>query len=474
MAVVALVFPAAASAGRLDLDGSDLTYRAAAGERNRVTVTGVVGSVTVTDRAGVRAGRGCRSIRRGAAVCALTEFPGEVSLTRIALGDRDDRVDVESGSNDAELFGGRGADRLTSKAERRTVFVGGPGRDTMIGSSDWDLFDEGARPNGSDSMLVRGLRRPVTYTTRAYVPTGPWVDYSGRTTSVRASLDGKRNDGARGERDLIGRGVVGLRGGRRADRLVGNDAANALAGEGGSDVLVGKGGTDELAATHVGWPRVSPIEGASHEPTSDRLAGGAGADLLEGSDGANRIDPGPGPDEIWALAGDDDISARDGDVDQVGCGAGDDRVANDPSDLRIDCETAVAYPPGAVPIGAYTLIRDSHPIPDPHPFVVVTGVGCAVRVPCDGSVELRLDGQLLGTASFSIDPRTAETPSWAYRTFVEIPVAQDVLSLVDKRDPRISLVGVTAATGVRREASLDHLAPESQLTVPFPPTAYPY
>ncbi len=111
--------------------------------------------------------------------------------------------------------------------------------------------------------------------------------YSNTGRSVRASLDGRANDGVRRERDALRADIEGLRGGGERDTFIGNGAANILDGRGGRDLLVGRGGSDDLR-------------------------GGTGADLLR---------------------------ARDGSADTVSCGSAVDRAFTDAIDRVLgNCE----------------------------------------------------------------------------------------------------------------------------------------
>jgi RTX calcium-binding nonapeptide repeat (4 copies) len=451
VACALLLLAPAAHAGTAALQGTELDYRADSGERNRVSVTFQTDGVEVVDSAGVRPGRGCTAITRRRVSCARPE--PRIEKVVLTLADRDDRARVGpslQGSLETEIDGGSGDDVLVSRASFRDVFTGGPGDDTMSGAA-YAVFDEGRRPNGHDSMRTRPARRR----------TWGWVDYGARTEPIHADLDGRRDDGERGERDLLGRGVTSIRGGDGADRLSGDAADNWLIGGGGRDVLVGATGDDALIATVAGSR--DPGVGVPESPTTDRLAGGPGEDLLEGSTGANALHGGPGPDRIVGLAGADRIRAVDGQVvDQVECGPDSDRVWNDVIDFRADCESALAFPPGAVPVTAWTFFDENrYPGDPPSRWVALVRVACSVRSPCSGAVDVLLDGEVAATAPFKID---------APRLYGEVAVSipPDVAALIRRRDARVSVAVTVTATGVRREAGLAQLGRRTPL-VPHPP-----
>ena len=126
-----LVAAPAAQAGTVAADGSRVTYRAATGEANRVTVTAARGSVAVRD-AGAPV-TGCAPVTANEARC-----DGEFRRASLSLGDGADRARVDGIV--ASITGGAGADRLT----------GGTGADTLTGSAGNDVLSGGA---GDDLLL---------------------------------------------------------------------------------------------------------------------------------------------------------------------------------------------------------------------------------------------------------------------------------------------------------------------------------
>ena len=110
--------------------------------------------------------------------------------------------------------------------------------------------------------------------------------YAWRRHAVRADLAGDRDDGERGERDLIGADVEGITGGGN-DRLSGNDERNRLEGDHG-------GTSSRDAAARTRSSRCG--SGGDSDVSTDRLYGGDGSDELFGSDGDNVVDGGPAAD----------------------------------------------------------------------------------------------------------------------------------------------------------------------------------
>ncbi|MHB1243330.1 MAG: hypothetical protein ACYC1P_08035 [Gaiellaceae bacterium] len=112
-------------------------------------------------------------------------------------------------------------------------------------------------------------------------------------------------------------------------RIVGTSRAEYLPGGGGDDRILGRGG-------------------------SDTLVGGAGDDHLDGGAGNDYIDGGQGEDRLLGGDGSDTLLAADGEPDRIGCGAGNDRVIGDASDIvAADCEqvTRTGAPPSSDPTG---------------------------------------------------------------------------------------------------------------------------
>lgn len=218
-------------------------FRAASGEINdvRVEAAGQDGAIVFRDQtATLVAGDGCTSVGAGAVLCGTPgrEAPGSVVAVRVELGDRADRVDLQTG--DAVLgrvYGGPGKDELSAPGPHR--LVGGRGDDRLSGDAE---------------------------TT---------VSYQGRVGAVRVDLLAGRAALSSGEQDTLN-GITSVIGGSGDDRLIGDGADNQLDGEAGDDHISGAGGNDQLNA-------------------------GSGADLLTGGPGKDELDPGsrggPGIDD---------------------------------------------------------------------------------------------------------------------------------------------------------------------------------
>src|SRR5687767_11863733 len=175
-----LTAPAAASAATATADirvrgGVELgpvTFKAAKGERNDVTVTNANGRLRFHDDANRVQARGdCDQVDRHTALCPTTE-----DIAQIRLGNRDDRATVESlvsvfgGDGNDVLRGSSGDDRLDGERGNDTLhglgrgddLTGGPGRDRVFGGSgDDDLFD-GETDAQAAADLYRGGSSPDT------------------------------------------------------------------------------------------------------------------------------------------------------------------------------------------------------------------------------------------------------------------------------------------------------------------------
>jgi RTX calcium-binding nonapeptide repeat (4 copies) len=440
-ASLAALLPAPALAGRVALGGGStspvLTYVAAPGERNLVRISLSYGTVQVEDRAGVRAGSGCRRGLNSGGRVAICPIEGGITTTTLSLGDGHDRAAVELPDNigDVVLSGGPGNDVLRATPGRYSRFAGGRGNDVMSGGGHRTVFDEGSRPNGSDTMRAPQLKQ------ERYgwaVQGEAWVDYGARRGRVTADLDGARDDGERDERDLLGAGVTGIAGGRSGDRLTGGSGHNQLIGGPGADLLRGRGGDDALVARTTTEGLYLPGR-VVNRAGRDRLLGGRGQDLLEGSAGADLLVPGPGPDDVNGGDGADRIRAVDGFVDEIRCGAARDEAREDELDVLRQCERFSAAHRGAVPVEISSYVSHCrYGPPCDHPWHARVVAECAGprAARCTGTVTLLLNGQPVGEAAFRSG------------VAADIEVSQAVQRLLARWDPRLSVTVASAGREV--------------------------
>lgn len=183
------------------------------------------------------------------------------------------------GTDVENLTGGKGNDRIHG-TNGANLLEGGPGddriygrggRDVLIGDVGRDHLDGGA---GNDLLYgdpALNSESPVVYADVIVGGSGvDTVDYGSYDQAVVVDLDGaKGDDGARGEKDTVGRDVENIMGGYGDDVLTGNAANNVLnGGWAGADVLRGRGGDDTLRSDRerlgVSDGAADTLDGGSH------------------------------------------------------------------------------------------------------------------------------------------------------------------------------------------------------------------
>jgi Ca2+-binding RTX toxin-like protein len=244
-----------------------LSYDAAPGEANRLTIAsalGTTGEIELRDPAAlISPGPGCERIGDHGVVCSPGRLvgPGAPAPTGFAhiaarLGDRADEARAE-GAVAVELRGESGGDTLRGSSAA-DVIDGGTGRDVLDAGEGRDVIvedDESARDD-----IDGGLG-------------GDRVDYTRRRRAVSVDLGLSRG----ADRDSLRR-VEEAFGGRGADRLAGGRGPNTLSGGGGRDVLSGGGGRDVLDVREAG--------GA---PQADRARCGPGSDVVIAAAAPDRL-----------------------------------------------------------------------------------------------------------------------------------------------------------------------------------------
>lgn len=141
--------------------------------------------------------------------------------------------DTSLSENDSIAFcenivGGAGADALTGN-DLDNRLSGGAGDDVLMGLGGNDVFDEGAAPNGSDTIWG-GTGEDL-------------VDYSHRTGALVCDLsDDVGDDGEAGEHDDLRSDVEDLYGGSGGSTVIGNASDNKIdPGSGTNTVTCGAG-----------------------------------------------------------------------------------------------------------------------------------------------------------------------------------------------------------------------------------------
>lgn len=350
-AVLAAGLPSGAHAATAGIDQHGfMRYTASPGERNVLSIRAEGSALVFDDQVGIVPGTGCTGLGNGDVSCQAGTAP-----LLVHLGDRDDEVEHRA-PRQAAILGEAGNDVFragVASAPRGTDqpvhYRGGPGNDTVSylfadagvrvdpvdqtipdgrpgdqehvsdgietlegsnfddvlrggpgderlrglhgddelrGGAGDDLFDEGPTANGADT-----------------IDGGSGVDhltYGARVSGVTVVLDGQRNDGAEGERDLVRPGVDVVWGTKHDDVLLGDERPNRFSGLGGDDVLDGRGGPDTLDAG----------------TGQNRITGGTGNDvLLTTNRAADALDCGAGLDTAIADATETQVTAcEDGDL----------------------------------------------------------------------------------------------------------------------------------------------------------------
>ncbi|GIF11268.1 calcium-binding protein [Actinoplanes teichomyceticus] len=275
---------------------ASVRFQAGSGRANRVVITRSGRTVTIDDRYPIRAGTGCRAVKRDKTKVRCTTAKAPTFLS-VGLGGRSDSLvnrtaiasgvsggtgnDVITGGSGAdELYGDSGSDRLHGGSGRDRI-DGGTGHDRIHGGTYGDhlqgglgndLIDGGSGndhlagdaedrgvglsgPHGADILRGGAGRDTVTYATH--------------DKPVTVDLDGAaRDDGQAGEHDTVGADVEDIDGSPQDDTLTGNAAANRIAGNEGADTIRGGRGNDRLDGDHG----------------ADRLDGEAGDDTLIGNE----------------------------------------------------------------------------------------------------------------------------------------------------------------------------------------------
>ncbi len=355
-----------------------VAFTAAAGERNRLTVSPSSRGTRFRDPgARVRARGDCEQVDRHTAECPTSE---EGVLVR--LGDGDDRarvttdlVRVRGGSGDDVLTAARGFDRLwgdrgddrISGGPGSDELTGGPGRDRVDGGRGNDtLLDGETERSSAPDVFVGGPQRADAGPDR-----GDAVSYASRRRRVEIAIGATSTTGDR----LVG--IESAIGGRGDDRLSGDGRDNQLEGGPGDDLLRGRG-------------------------RDDLVFGGPGDDRVRGDDGDDVVVGDEGTDRLLGGAGDDLVGGREERgrqvADTVGCGEGGDVTRSGEEDTVTACETLTAFSNG-LRVGVLPALAA-----DAATFTVTCGGGGGPEG-CRGTIALTgPDGEALGRARLEVGP----------------------------------------------------------------------
>ena len=389
--------PTAAFGGTASVTAGQLSYVAAPGEANDVTVSFANGAYIVRDDgAPVSAASGCTSVTANTARCLNITFiviavhdrsdavrNYTATDSRISGGDGDDvlvalsgtdRIDGDAGNDQIDpgvgtdtASGGPGDDTITSRGAHRDIYLCGPGIDSVVAdaldtvAADCEFVD---RPGGASrgpqrqpglGFLPR-LGNAACQISRVGTLGDDTIIGTPRGDNLFGLAGNDTLDGAGADDCLFGgEGVDRLTGGTGSDRLHGDRGGDIMRGAAGSDGLLGGSGNDAInggsgrdgALGGSGRDRLRGAGGGdqlSGGSGNDRLSGGSGGDRLFGDSGNDRIVAGSGRNRLSGGAGRDVLDSRNGRRDSVNCGSGRDRARADRVDRVRRCERTVRTP----------------------------------------------------------------------------------------------------------------------------------
>ena len=364
--------PGAASAATAQGAGGTLTYTAASGELNYVSIGDEgAGAVSITDSGtSVMTPSGtCQTYGTGQYGTPLSVKCTGITRVVLRLGDANDGISTSTVELPVEAYGEAGNDKLID-GYANDILDGGDGDDEIDMSGTY-----GAHIGSMDGAdVIRG---------------GAGVDsvvYSRTDSSaVNLSKNGAADDGAPNEGDNVGADVEVLHGGMGDDVLTGSDSADGLNGGAGNDTINGLGGDD----------------------------------VLEGLGGRDVIDGGAGRDNFSGSAEADTILARDGEVDTIACGSDADHAVVDASDIlagnlldgceSVDRSTSTSSGSGGTSGGSATGTGGQ----------TLPGLGvAAVKALGDGRARLTLSAPGPGTFTLRATATSARSARAARRVLV--------------------------------------------------------
>jgi hypothetical protein len=323
-----LLLPAAAdAAGTVTITETRVTFQAAAGIANDVTMTATQGSIVFTDAADVitEAEAACEGTGTNTVTCTSPDFTEGIARP----GDMNDRVQA-SGSLRLTVEAGAGDDELTvssSPDSPQTRVLGEDGNDRIATGDGNDSVQAG---DGTDSVVTGGGDDIANAGdgNGDSVDLGPGNDLLG----VRVTDGGDNFTGGPG-RDSMSISFM-------SDQTPPADTAVDLTA--GTVNATGEAGTTATEFEDVDLFVQASVTGT---PGSNSIGTFTGADL---------VDPGAGQDFVTLGAGDDRALTRDGSPDSVLCGSGVDSAEVDQLDFTVGCETVsvAQVRPAAIELGS--------------------------------------------------------------------------------------------------------------------------
>jgi Ca2+-binding RTX toxin-like protein len=255
---------------------------------------------------------------------------------------------IDGGPGNDALDGGLGDDSLLGDSGNDSLF-GDEGRDSLHGNDGDDRLDGGpgqdAAMGDGGNDEVKGSDGDDTLEGGPGLDSvmgGPGDDHlEGGSSTARGADSADTLDG--------GPGNDALSGGRGRDRLVGGTGSDTLTGGEGADLADYSDAPGQVHVTLDGKANdgvrgeqdnvADDVENVRGDKDKSTLAGGAGSNLLDGGPGEDLLEGGRGSDDLRGGADSDVIRSRDGLPDRVECGPGSDFAIVDRQDIvSQDCE----------------------------------------------------------------------------------------------------------------------------------------
>lgn len=294
----------------LSFSGNTVTYSAAPGETNKITLTTTATGFKIADAVKITLVNAPGFSAPGAGKTAT--FTGTVPANLV--------VNVTAGDKNDTVNGGK----FTSG---RLTAAGGLGNDTITGTPANDVLNGG---DGNDTIRGGGGNDEINGgvgTNKLYGDVGDDTIRGG--SGLDTIYGGVGNDdirGAEGNDKLYGdAGDDTIRGELGDDLIVGDDALGRLIG---NDTLLGGDGNDKINGG-AGYDALLGGNG------NDTLDGGADNDLLDGGSGNDSLQGGAASDVLLGRDGNDTLNGGSVDPNLVDPGTGTDVLANPSLDLGL-------------------------------------------------------------------------------------------------------------------------------------------
>ncbi len=289
------------------------------GNSGKDTLTGNDGNDTINGGAGVDLLMEVADVNFVLTNSSLTgvgnDFLGALESALLTGGNSANNIDASAATFSVSLNGGPGADTLTGSSAADAI-NGGTGNDTLyglggqdvlFGSFGNDFLDGGASHDtliGADGIDTAHRRNNTNFRVDnagmnelvGDVVIATDLFSSIETISIVGGVGGNRIDLSA----FTNSGVTTIQGGGGDDTIIGSNGQDLITTTSGADVIDGRGGSDTIvsgdgADSVRGGDGNDSLNGQSGddmvlgEAGDDSLAGGAGSDQIDGGPGANRV-----------------------------------------------------------------------------------------------------------------------------------------------------------------------------------------